>query len=62
MERFEFCICLVEKTNRVDQIWFKHVLRKFDEYTDAINYAEKIKETITQIRDHLPLGSPVLEE
>ena len=43
MEKFEVCICVVEKMNGSDYIRFKDVTLKFDEYADAIKYAEKMK-------------------
>jgi len=43
MEKFEVCICVVEKMNGSDYIRFKDVTLKFDEYADAIKYAKMKK-------------------
>ena len=45
MKKFEVCICVVEKMNGSDYIRFKDVFLKFDEYADAIKYAEKMKKS-----------------
>jgi len=43
MEKFEVCICVVEKMNGSDYIRFKDVTLKFGEYAGAIKYVEKMK-------------------
>ena len=43
MEKFQVCICVVEKMNGSDYVRFKDVILKFDEYADAIKYAEKMR-------------------
>ena len=50
MERFEFCICVVEKMRGGDHIRFKYILRKFDMCVDALKYAEEMKKNIAQVR------------
>lgn len=57
MEKFEFCICVVEKTDGTDNIRFKYTIRKFDEYINALGYAEKIKKNISRAR-YLKNGKP----
>ncbi len=52
MERFEFCICVVEKTDGSDNVRFKYTIRKFDEYANALEYAKKIKNDISRVRGH----------
>ena len=46
MEKFEVCICVVEKMNGGDYIRFKDIIRKFDEYAGALKYAAKIKKNV----------------
>ncbi|MBE0511488.1 hypothetical protein IBX38_00375 [Candidatus Bathyarchaeota archaeon] len=51
MEKFEVCVCVVEKTNGsgYENVRFKDVILTFDDYADAIKcagkYAEKMRKS-----------------
>lgn len=53
MEKFEVCICVVEKMNGSDYIRFKDIIRKFNEYSDALKYAGKIKKNVQFTNAHM---------
>lgn len=48
MAKFQVCICVVEKTSgsEYEHIRFKDVILKFNDYADAIKYAQNMRKNV----------------
>jgi hypothetical protein len=48
MTKFQVCMCVVEKTSGsgYEHIRFKDIILKFNDYADAIKYAQKMRKNV----------------